>query len=175
MFDMRRLFPLALAAAFVTSCATGPSTTGPDVVETHEAMGRWVNQASTAIWDLRSGARSETEGLDPSLMGDAGWLKLGEASRSLEIHARRMADARSVQVGARTGQPPGFPSPSEIQSRIDADPMWFRKLSLQMADNARELNAAARAKDPQRANDLIENMNESCQTCHTRYWATTAP
>lgn len=173
--DMRRLFILVFVAASVTACATGLSQRGADLVETHEAMGRWINQASTAIWDLRSEARSPTEGLDPSLMGEAGWIKLRQASRSLEIHARRMAQARSVQVDARGEQPPGFPSPAQIQARIDADPMWFRRLSLQMADHARELNAAARARNPQRANDLIESMNESCQTCHTRYWAPAAP
>lgn len=170
----RRLVPLALAGVLLTSCAAGSFPTSTGVVETHEAMNRWIDQASVAIWDVRSGARSPTEGLDPALMADADWRKLREASRSLEVHARRMADARSVRVGPRTGESSGFASGSEIQSRIDADPLWFRKLSLQMAEHARDLNAAAGAKNPRRASDLIESMNDTCQTCHTRYWAKAA-
>jgi hypothetical protein len=165
---------LTLTGAILSACATGLSATSDGVIETHEAMGRWINQASGAIWDIRSGARSEMEGLDPALMGDGGWSKLEEASRSLEHHARRMAAARTVRVGAADAQP-GFASRSEMQSRIDADPRWFRKLSLEMAEHARDLNAAARARNPRRARDLIESMNETCQTCHTRYWVKSAP
>ena len=174
MPSLREMATLLLAGATLSACAPPLSAPSTGVVETHEAMAHWINQASLAIWDIRSEARDQTEGLDPALMRDAGWSKLEEASQSLEHHARRMAEARSVRVGGDNARP-GFATRTEIQSRIDADPRWFRKLSLEMAEHARDLNRAARARNPQRASDLIESMNEPCQTCHTRYWVTSAP
>lgn len=175
MLSMPRWLPLVLAAGLLSSCETSRSLAGATEVETHAAMSGWINDASNAIWDVRNSARSETARLDPARIDDADWLKLEEASRSLEIHFRRLANAGTVNVENEGAQQPGFARQDQIQSRIDADPEWFRKISLQMADNAQELNAAAQARNPQRASDLIENLNEPCQTCHTRYWEKTAP
>lgn len=164
---------LALAAGLLASCETTRSSAEGRELGTHAAMRGWIDQASHVIWDFRSRARSETQRIDPTLVDDQDWLKLTEASRSLEFHFRRLARLRSVPIEMHASEQPDFPSQREIQSRINADPAWFRKVSMEMADNARELSLAAEARDPQRASDLIENLNQPCQTCHTRYWVKT--
>lgn len=172
----KRLFAtLLLAAGLSASCATPSPATEGETVETHETMTHWINRASDAIWTVRSDARSDAEGLDPTLMREADWTQLHEAARSLEIHSRRMAEAQSIRVGAREADTAGFASGSEIQARIDADPASFRKTALELAEHANDLGAAAKDRNARLARDLIETTGEFCQACHSRYWVKAGP
>lgn len=175
MVQISRWLSLALVAGFLASCETSRSDAGGSEVGTHAAMRGWINQASNAIWDFRNDARSATERIDSAIVDDEDWRELQKASRSLEFHFRRLASARTIPIEIHENEQPDFPSQREIQAKINADPEWFRQLSLQMAENARELSAAAEARDPQRASDMIENLNQPCQTCHSRYWVKVAP
>jgi cytochrome c556 len=166
----RKMISIGLASTLLASCQTTRDQTDPAVVETHEAMVHWINPATLAIWDVSDGARSETEGLDPARMNEAKWALMESAARSLEYSSRRMAKARTLRVGDHTAVEAGFATKPEIQQRIDADPIWFRKISLRMADDAHQLGAAATARNLRRTRDLAQTLNESCQTCHTRYW-----
>ena len=166
---VRSIAPLALACTFLAACQTGqpPSSTG--AVDTHDAMVH-INPAALAIWDVTNNAMSDEGGLDPALMNEAAWLKIREAAEVMELHARNMAEARVLRVGAHNDQVEGFETRAEIQAMIDGDPDGFRALSRQMADHSRELAAAARSKDGQQTMGLAESLSERCQTCHTRYW-----
>ena len=172
MSGLCRWLPLVLAAGLLSSCETAPS--GNNRVGPHATMQGWINEASNSIWDVRNSARSERDRVDPARMHDADWLKLQEATSSLEYHFQRLAQARPIRVERHGDERSGLPSQSEIQARIDADPSWFRGVALRMAENAHDLNSAAKARNPQLAGDLIEKLNEPCQTCHTRYWTKTA-
>ena len=171
----RHFATLLSVVGLSASCVTPAPATEHAAVETHDTMTHWINRASDAIWTIRSDARSDAEGLDPSLMRDADWAQLHEAARSLEIHSRRMAEAQSIRVGAREAETAGFASGREIQARIDADPAWFRKTSLELAEHANDLGAAAKDRNARLARDLIESTGEFCQACHSRYWVKTAP
>lgn len=140
------------------------------VLETHQAMVDWINPAALVIMDVTNDAKSETEGLDPALMDDLAWIKLRSAAQSLEFSARRMAEAKVLRVGAHTAVVPRFANKAEIQAKLDANPRWFRTLATRMAEDAHELNTAANARDLRLTRDLAQNLNASCQTCHTRYW-----
>jgi hypothetical protein len=133
-------------------------------------MVHWVNPAAMIISDVIDDAKSEREALDLSSMNEADWDRLRRAAESLEFSSRRMAEARALRVGDHTAEVAGFANKDEIQARIDADPRWFRKLSLTMARDAHQLRMAAVARNPQLTRDLALKVNESCQTCHTHYW-----
>lgn len=165
-----RLLPLAIAGSLLVSGQTMPRAGAPATVETHEAMTAWINPAAMSIWDVVANAKSETEGLDPGLMDKAAWSKIRQAAQSLELHSRRMAEARTLRVGNHTAELAGFANRDEIQARIDADPKWFRESSRTMAAQAGELSRAARAKDLRSTRDLVERISDQCQSCHTRYW-----
>ena len=168
---MMRLFALlALATGALTACQTSPSSSTTGAVDTHEAMVRWINPAAMAIWDVSNSAMGETGGLDPALMDDAAWSKLEDAAQSLELHSRHMADAPALHVGAHNDEIEGFATRAEIQAMIDADPAGFRRLSQDQAEHARELAAAAAARNIQQSEGLTESLSERCQVCHSRYW-----
>jgi len=171
---MRPLATLLLTGVALTACQTSPPPpTG--TVDTHEAMVRWVNPAALAIWDVSNSALGETGGLDPALMDDEAWSKLQDAAQLLELHSRHMAEAQVLRVGAHNDALEGFATRAEIQAMIDADPDGFRRLSQDMAEHARELTAAAMARNVQQSGGLTESLSERCQACHSRYWEKPAP
>ena len=167
---MRHFTSLALMGAALAACQTAEPPPSAGTVDTHEAMVRWVNPAALAIWDVSNNAVSETGGLDPALMDDASWSKLQDAAQLLELHSRHMADAQILRVGAHNDEVEGFATRAEIQAMIDADPNGFRRLSREMAEHARELGAAATARNVQQSGGLADNLSERCQACHSRYW-----
>ena len=170
---MRLLTPLALGIA-LASCQTSPQTETARTVDTHEAMVRWINPAALAIWDVGNNAMGDEGGLDPARMDEAAWTKLQQAAELLEVHSRHMADAHTLHVGAHNDAIEGFATRSEIQAMIEADPDGFRALSRETADHARELAAAARARDVEQTAGLTEALSERCQDCHSRYWEKTS-
>lgn len=167
---MRRFALLALTLGALTACQTSPASPTTGTVDTHEAMVRWINPAAMAIWDVSNNAMGETGGLDPALMDDAAWSKLGDAAQLLELHSRHMAEAPTLHVGAHNDEIEGFATRAEIQAMIDADPDGFRRLSQDMAEHAGELAGAAAARNIQQSGNLAENLSERCQVCHSRYW-----
>lgn len=167
---MRNLSTLAIVCVTLSSCQTPAEHSVARAVETHAEMVGAINPASLAIADELDKSRSETEGLDPAMMDAPAWARMENAARALEASSRRMAEATVVRVGAHTDGEPGLATKDEIQARIDADPQWFRQISSRMADHSRDLAAAAAARDLRRTRDLAQTVNESCQSCHTRYW-----
>jgi hypothetical protein len=167
---MRHFAMLALTCAALAACQTTLSSPMTGAVDTHEAMVRWVNPASLAIWDVSNKAMGETGGLDPTLMDNAAWSKLQGAAQLLELHARQLADAQSLRVGAHNDDVEGFATKAEIQAMIDADPNGFRRLAQDMAEHAKELTAAAKGRNIEQSGGLAESLNERCQACHSRYW-----
>ena len=161
---------LAPAVAVLAACQVQPAQELTGTVDTHEAMVRWVNPASLAIWDVTTGAMADTGGLDPTLMNAPAWAKLEAAARTLETHSQHMAQAHTLQVGAHNDNLEGFATRAEIQVMIDANPNGFRALSRQMAEHAGELVQAAIARDHRAAGALAESLSEQCSGCHTRYW-----
>lgn len=165
-----RLTALVLAGAALASCQTTPPPPATAMVDTHEAMVRWVNPAALAIWDVTNDALSETGGLDPELMDDDVWWKLQSAAQLLELHSRHMAEAQTLRVGAHNDKLEGFATRAEIQAMIDADPDRFRRLAQDMAEHARELTVAAMARNVRESGGLAGSLSERCQACHSRYW-----
>lgn len=166
---MRRLIALAIVGC-LSGGSTLPRPTQRTVVETHRAMVDWINPAAMVIAQVTGDAKSETEGLDPALMDDRAWRKIRRAAQSLEFNSRRMARADVLKVGAHTAEVPGFSNRAEIQAKLDANPRWFRTLSGQMADAARDLEGAVLARNLRQTRDFADNLSESCQACHTQYW-----
>lgn len=159
-----------MAGALLVSCQTSPPPNAAASVDTHEAMVRWVNPASIAIWDVTNSAAGESGELDPALMDAAAWAKLDGAARMLETHSRHLADAEAFYVGAHNDNVEGFATRAEIQAMIDADPDGFRELSRQMAEHAGELVQVSATRDIRQAGVLADGLSERCSTCHSRYW-----
>jgi hypothetical protein len=172
---MIRLYVLLLSvSAALAPNDTAEPTGQAGVVFTREAMVAEINPAALEIWDVSNNALSDTGGLDPTLLDEAAWGRLQEAARTLEFYSRRLEQAQSISAGGPdvvTGEvPPGVSTKAEIQAKIDADPEGFRALSGLMAERARALADAAKARDTVTAGDLALRLDEPCQSCHQRYW-----
>ena len=171
---VRPFLVLLSAGVALASCQTAEVPEQAGVVFTREAMVAEINPAALEIWDVTNNALSDTGGLDPALMDGAAWGKLQEAAQMLEFHSRRLEQAPTIFAGGPdvvTGEiPPGVSTRAEIQAKIDADPEGFRELSRVMAERARALADAARARDAAAAGDLALTLDEPCQSCHQRYW-----
>ena len=164
---------LVLTGAVVAACQTipPPAPAAPAAtVDTHVAMVRWVNPAAVTIWDVSNEAMAEAGGLDPALMDEAAWSKLRGAAQLLETHSRHLDESQVLHVGAHNDAIEGFATRAEIQAMIDADPDGFRRLSLDMAEHARELGAAATVRNVRDSGSLADGLGEKCQACHSRYW-----
>jgi len=171
---VRPFLALLSAGAALASCQTAEVPEQAGVVFTRESMVAEINPAALEIWEVSNNALADTGGLDPALMDEAAWAKLQEAAQMLEFHSRRLEQARTLSAGGPdvvTGEvPPGVSTRAEIQAKIDADPEGFRELSQLMAERARALADAAKARDAARAGDLALALDEPCQSCHQRYW-----
>jgi hypothetical protein len=167
---MRLLATVVLTGAALAGCQTTPPPPAAAIVDTHAAMVQWINPAALTIWDVSNQAMGETGGLDPALMDDAAWSKLLSAGQLLELHSRHMAEAQVLRVGAHNDAIDGFANRAEIQAMIDADPDGFRDTSHDMAEHAKELVAAARARNIRESGSLADGLSDRCQACHSRYW-----
>lgn len=168
--------PLAILAALgaLASCQTvGPPARGREI-DTRVAMVAGVNPAAVAIWDITNEAMDEDGEIDPMRMDDEAWARLREAAELLEDWSRRMAEAEAIRaagpdlVGGEV--PEGVASRAEIQAMIDADPAGFRAEARDLAERARLLVAAARARDLAATGHRAGEIDAPCQGCHTRYW-----
>jgi hypothetical protein len=164
----------ALLAAALGLFAAAALANGGETLHTRQAMVDGVNPAALAIWDVTNAAMNDEGGLDPALIDAEGWGKIEDAARMLETYGKRMAEADLIVAGGPdlvSGEvPPGVASKAQIQAMIDSDPDGFRGVSADMAGQAAELVAAARARDAAAAGDLASAIDGACQSCHTRYW-----
>jgi cytochrome c556 len=107
-------------------------------------------------------------------MDDDAWRRLREAAQKLEASSRQMADAGVIRAGGPNlvdGEvPEGAASRAEIQAMIDADPDGFRAEARDLAERARLLVDATRARDVAAAGHRAAEIDAPCQSCHTRYW-----
>lgn len=164
---------LLFAGAALTSCQTTGPVAETRVVDTRKAMIDGINPAAAAIWHVTNNAMDDVGGLDAARMNDDAWSGLEEAARSLEFHSQQMAAADVIRAGGPDivgDMPAGVASKAEIQAMIDGDPEGFRDISRTMAEHARSLFVAARARNVEAAGELASRIDEPCQSCHVRYW-----
>ena len=170
----RRAVALAATLGALAACQTAEVTVREPVVDTRVAMVAGVNPAVATIWDITNAAMDEGGELDPALMDDGAWTRLREAAQTLEEVSQEMAAARIIRAGGPNlinGEvPAGAASRAEIQAMIDADPDGFRAEARDLAERARLLVDAARARDFAAAGHRAGEIDAPCQSCHTRYW-----
>jgi len=171
---MRTALALLAAVGALGSCQTVQAPPSARLVDTREVMVARVNPAVAAIWDITNEALGEGGALDPALMNNVAWTRLRESAQALEAASLAMAQAEVIRASGPNlvdGKvPEGAASRAEIQAMIDADPAGFRAEARDLAGRARLLVDAARARDFAAAGHRAAEINDPCQSCHTRYW-----
>ena len=57
-----------------------------------------------------------------------------------------------------------------VQASLDAEPAGFRAFAAAFSRTARELEAAAQARDLATTSEIVGRMDAECAGCHTAYW-----
>ena len=171
---MRRALFSIVPLAALAACQPAEPPAQRSVIDTREAMVAGINSAAVAIWEIANDAQGESGELDSARMSEDDWLQLRDEAQALERWSRMMADADVIHAAgpdtASREVPAGVASRAEIQAMIDADPALFREKARDLAERARLLADAARARDPAAAGHRAAEIDVPCQGCHTRYW-----
>lgn len=144
-------------------------------VDVHATMVDGIDPAAVVVWSIGSQAMSEASGSRTTRMNDEAWDGLRAAAELLALHADRLATATSIDVGDHNDDLVGFLKGAEIQAKIDADPVEFRRLSRDAATHARNLATAAGMKDIEQSEALTKSLYDNCRACHSRFWEMQTP
>jgi hypothetical protein len=165
------LIPIAASAAmlFGSACATEPVMVTTNV---RDVMQQGINAATLVVWDVGNNAMSDDGGIDPALMTEDSWTRLEDAARLMVENADQMANAEAIYAGtaSEADSAPGTVTMADVQGFIDADPEGFRAAASLLSDHAAQIGAAARARDAQAAGDLVAQLDQVCEVCHSQYW-----
>jgi cytochrome c556 len=171
---MRSTLAILAALGGLASCHTAEPLVRQSAIDTREAMIAGVNPAATAISDIANAATGEGGELDARRLGDDEWARLRENAEMLAFWSEAMANAGVIRasgpnlVGGEV--PEGAASRAEIQAMIDRDPEGFRAEARDLADRARLIVEAVRARDAAAVGHRAAEIDAPCQSCHTRYW-----
>lgn len=162
---------LALAACATASASDEASDEATYFVR--EGMVTGINPPILAIWDLQVEVMDDFGSFDPALMDDAKWAALVDAARQLNAESQLMATAEHYSV---VNPASTLPSPAEgidlaaIETRIQANPEVYRAMAQDSAEHARQILAAAEARDAATLSQLVNDAQPACQACHEVYW-----
>jgi hypothetical protein len=175
---MKRFRVRLAAALLIAGVSTGfqpPQPSSAASVDVHETMVESIDPAAVVIWTIGSKAMSQTSGSRATRMDDEAWANLQAAAELLASHADRLATATSIDVGDHNDDLVGFLKGAEIQAKIDADPVEFRRLARDAATHSLNLAAAARLREVEKSQALTKSLYDNCRACHSRFWETRAP
>ena len=165
------LLPMAGSAALLlaSACATAPTSTTTNV---RQVMQQGVNAAVLTVWDVGNNAMSDDGGIDPELMTAQSWSRLQGAAMMMVENGNEMAMAQVIYAGdaAEADSVPGTVTMEDVQGFIDADPDGFREAAALFAEHSARLANAARERDAQAAGDLVAQLDQVCEVCHSKYW-----
>lgn len=167
---MRAILVVSLAALALSATAASSQDAAPlDVRHTMQAE---VNPAIVAIWDVTNNAMDDNGAINAALIDDAGWTQIATSATALAAAGDRMAAAQNFIAAS-----PGNWATAEeevsmdvVQASLDAEPAGFRTFGAAFAVTARELEAAATARDAARTEDFVTSMDGTCSGCHGAYW-----
>ena len=177
----RYLISASLACVMIAGCAaqSGESATASAEaapaaapVFIRSTMQNDVNPAIMAIWDVTNNVYTDAGEQDPSLITEAGWAALNENAAKLARYGDAMANAGTIHSAAPGNMEVGEyeVTMEDVQTLIDRAEPAFRAMSANFATLARNLEAAAQAKDGTTAIDAAGQIDEACAACHAIYW-----
>ena len=167
-----------LAAAAVLAAGCGRKPPAPTV---HASMTEVVAPQAQTIWDITNRSFNKAgDGLDPSKISPADWIKLDAAGRQLSDRARVLAKARNVTAAAPGAEimgdgARGAPTVQQIQAFIDADRAGFAEHARILAKAGDTVAKAAKAKDVAPLFRVASGLDEVCDGCHEKYWGSDQP
>ncbi len=170
-----KIAALLTLTVLMAGCSKSDQASGSTQLTVFEFMTEKVDKDADVIWEIGNKAIDDHASIDPALMSDEDWSRLGESAVRMAADARGLAavehivvrpiDARIADEGT-----PGAPTVAQIESHIDRDHDLFRSLAESLANHADELAGAAGRKDHLVTARLINELDGVCESCHLEFW-----
>jgi hypothetical protein len=144
------------------------------VVSVKELMRDFIDPASDYVFDA-IGLRISMKGqVETSPKTDADWEKLRQGGVMLAEGAYLLKVPRPFapdgDVNNSTGPDPAELSPTQIQAKLEADPvLWNAKIEA-LRNAGLEVLEIVKRKDPNELWDAADNLDQACESCHVAYW-----
>ena len=177
------ILALASCALLGAGCARQKTPT------VNNSMTHIMQPQAQTIWDISSRAfNGNGDGLDPTLIKPAEWVKLAKAGRQMRDRGLLLANEPHVQVvsvgetimgetsshGGERGEWDAA-SPHQVQAYIDANPKLFAERARVVAKAGQDLLDAAHRHDAKGVYAVSSNLDEVCDGCHEKFWGTDEP
>lgn len=147
----------------------------PAQLTVFEFMTEKVDKDADIIWEIGNKAIDDQAAIDPALMSDEDWTRLGKSATQMAADSRALAAVEHIVVRpvdkriADEGTA-GAPTVEQIEGHIDRDHDLFRSLAESLANHADELASTAARKDHVVAARLINELDGVCESCHLEFW-----
>lgn len=166
-----KVIVVAASAAFLA--AAGPQGSQP--VTVHQVMKEAILPHNQVLADLSTQAMDDDGKPDASKLGAAEWQKLIGAATAMREGAMKLATAPQLAVALAGDKlqdegSPGSATREQMQKGIDADRKGFTEQSQALVDALDAVLAAANAKDAAKLLEASGRVDETCQSCHARFW-----
>src|SRR5579864_7131246 len=144
------------------------------VVSVKELMRDFIDPASDYVFDSIGIVGNRKGEVETSPKTDADWEKLREGAVMLAEGAYLLKVPRPFapdgDVNNSTGPDPEELSPTQIQAKLEADPvLWNAKIEA-LRNVALQVLEIVKRKDPKELWDAADNLDQACESCHLAYW-----
>ena len=176
---------LLVLAALASSCSSkaAPATAPAGqqlwgelkpVVSVKELMRDFIDPASDYVFDAVGivDNRKGTVETNPKTEADwekirAGGVMLAEGAALLKVPRPFAPDG---DVNNSTGPDPEELSPTQIKSKLEADPvLWNAKIEA-LRNVGLEVLEIVKRRDAKELWDAADNLDHACESCHVAYW-----
>jgi cytochrome c556 len=131
-----------------------------------------IDPAADEVWLSVTTVMSQTGTVETVPKTDEDWakvrhgaIKLTEASNLLIIPGRHVA-----RPGEKSEAPGVELEPSEMEVLINKDLPGWRARAKALHDAGMAALKAADARDPEKVFEIGEQIEEACESCHSKYW-----
>jgi hypothetical protein len=189
MFSWRRgvigIAAVAYVAALAASCSSPkPAATPPPaaagrtemkaVVSVKELMRYTIDPISDNVFDAVTYEATKKGIVETVPKTDEDWekVKIGAVTLAEAIYLLKLPRpwAPPGDVNNSTGPNPPELSPTQIQAKLDADPvLWDAKIQA-LRNVALSIIDVADKRDPKELFELSETLDKACESCHLEYW-----
>jgi cytochrome c556 len=187
MFNGHLLIVAGVMALFACSPAEAPS--GPDsmieisatpleeppfdtTIPIHDLMRSLIAPNAEGLWKAVSYVATAEGVTETAPQTDEDWAALrANAIALIEGANALMLQGRAVAAGAGNFATPDWQfTPEEITQFIADDPQTWNNYLRQLQESTRMTLRAVELRDLAGLSDFGARINESCESCHARYW-----
>jgi cytochrome c556 len=183
----KRVIAAIFVAAALAACSSSRSSTPPaktaaaptalamkPVVSVKELMRFTIDPAGDYIFDAVTWDISKKGTIETKPRNEEDWekVKVGAVTLAEAIYLLKVPRpfAPAGDVNNSTGPNPPELSPTQIQAKLDKDPvLWDAKIEA-LRNAAKEVMEIADRKDVDALFEASADLDNACEACHLEYW-----